>query len=210
MLPGFSLVEAVTAVIILALVSSSVLVVINRCMASSVDMTLRMQAFEVARENMEQLLAKDSAELTVDYGTSDKYPEIQWQTTVETFMDSATSRMWVKAVCSTEYTDSKSEDQKIELTHWLTSVSKEEMKKILKWKKQAKDLLDQGEGSEDRLGEQDESGETDEGTDSRETSPETEEQPPPEDNPEITRESLEQRGISPELIDVILQLLNSE
>ncbi|MFA5252310.1 MAG: type II secretion system protein, partial [Phycisphaerae bacterium] len=79
LLPAFSLVEVMTALIILALISSSVLVVINRCMASAADSSLRMQAFEVARDNMETLLSRDEVEETVEYGSSDKYPEIKWQ-----------------------------------------------------------------------------------------------------------------------------------
>ncbi|GAI98044.1 unnamed protein product [marine sediment metagenome] len=116
--------EALTALIILALVSSSVLVVINRCMASAADSALRMQAFEIARDNMETLLSKDSAEEMVEYGSSDKYPAIQWQTAVETFYEPMTERMWVRAVCSAEYADIAGDVQTIELTHWLTALTK--------------------------------------------------------------------------------------
>ena len=56
---AFSLVEAATAVIILGLICSGVLVVIDRCMTSAADSALRMQAFDVARENMEKLLATE-------------------------------------------------------------------------------------------------------------------------------------------------------
>jgi len=130
--PAFSLVETVTALIILALISSSVLVVISRCMASTADSALRMQAFEVSRKNMETLLSKDSVAETVEYGSSDKYPEIQWQTTVETFYEPLTSRMWIQAVCSAEYTDSAGELQTVELTHWLTNLTKEQLLEIIK------------------------------------------------------------------------------
>ncbi len=44
---AFSLVEATTSLIILAFISSSVLVVINRCVAATADSVLRMQAFGV-------------------------------------------------------------------------------------------------------------------------------------------------------------------
>lgn len=129
--PAFSLVEAVTALIILALVSSSVLVVINRCTASAVDSALRMQAFEVARDNMETLLSKDSVKEMVEYGSSDKYPEIQWQITVEAFYESVTERMWVRAICSAEYADTTGDVQTIELTHWLTGLTKEQLIQII-------------------------------------------------------------------------------
>lgn len=128
---AFSLVETVTALIILALFSSTVLVVINRCMASAADSAIRMQAFEVARENMETLLSKGLVSEMTEYGSSDKYPQIQWQRTVETFYEPITSRMWVQAVCSAEYTDAEGQVQTVELTHWLTDVTKEQLLQIL-------------------------------------------------------------------------------
>jgi hypothetical protein len=130
--PAFSLVETVTALIILALISSSVLVVINRCMTSVADSTLRMQAFELSRENMETLLSKSSVSEMAEYGSSDRYPEIQWQTTVGTFYEPLTARMWIQAVCSAEYTDSAGEQQTVELTHWLTDLTKEQLLEIIK------------------------------------------------------------------------------
>ncbi len=129
------------ALVILALVSSSVLVVINRCMASTADLALRMQAFEVARENMEKLLASDSVGEMTEYGTSDKYPQIQWQTAVEAFYEPATVRMWLQATCSAEYADSAGEQQTIELTHWLTDLTKEEVLEILR--QQTKDIAEE-------------------------------------------------------------------
>lgn len=128
---AFSLVEVVAALVILAFVSSSVLVVFNRYMASAVDSMLRMQAFEVARKNMEELLTLDSVAESVEYGYSDRYPDIEWQTVVETFYEPLTSRMWIQAICSAEYTDSENEVQTIELTHWLTDVTKSQLLQIL-------------------------------------------------------------------------------
>ena len=129
---AFSLVEAVTALIILGLVCSSVLVVINRCLAGAADSELRMRAFEVARENMEKLLSSESVAETSDYGESEKYPEIQWQTTVETFYESLTSRIWFQAICSAQYTDTEGDEQTIELAHWLTEVSKAQLIQMIK------------------------------------------------------------------------------
>lgn len=135
---GFSLVEAVTALLILALTSAGVVVVINRCIASAADSELRMQAFEVARENMEKLLGSGSVKETTENGTSDKYPEIKWETVVETFYEPVTSRMWVRAVCSAEYMDVNGEEQTVELTHWLTDVTKEQLLQIMANKEQEK------------------------------------------------------------------------
>jgi hypothetical protein len=129
---AFTIMEMVTSLIILALICSSVLVVINRCIASAADSALRMEAFEIARENMEKLLVSDSVSRDVKYGTSDKFPEIKWQTTVEAFYEPITTRMWIKGTCSAEYTDMAGEIQTIELTHWLTDVTKQQMLEILK------------------------------------------------------------------------------
>lgn len=138
---GFSLVEAVTALMILAFISTSVLVVINRCMASAADSALRMQAFEVARENMEKLLTANSVKQTAEFGTSDKYPEINWQTVVETFYEPITERVWVRGVCSAEYTDSTGETQTIELTHWLTDVTKKQLLELLRQQQKEQEQL---------------------------------------------------------------------
>jgi hypothetical protein len=124
-------VEVLTALAILALISSSVLVVINRCVASAADSALRIQAFEVARENMEKLLASPSVKENVEYGQSNKYPEITWQTVVETFYEPITSRMWVRGVCSAEYRDTEGQEQKVELTHWLTGLTKEQLLEVM-------------------------------------------------------------------------------
>jgi len=136
---AFSLVEAVTALVILAIVSSGVVVVITRCIASAADSELRMRAFEVARENMEKLLAGDSVKETTEYGNSDKYPEIKWQTVVETFYEPITARMWVRGVCSAEYTDTKGETQTVELTHWLADVTKQQLLQIMANKEKEKE-----------------------------------------------------------------------
>ena len=124
---AFTMPEVMAALIILAMVCSSVFVVIDRSMASLADSSLKMQAFETARENMEVLLASDSVAEKTEYGTSDKYPAIQWETTVETFYEPITTHMWVQAVCSAEYIDSQGEVQTVELTHWLTDLSKEQL-----------------------------------------------------------------------------------
>jgi hypothetical protein len=91
-----------------------------------------MWAFEVARENMEKLLASETVSEISEYGESEKYPEIQWQTTVETFYEPLTSRIWFQAICSTQYTDTEGEEQTIELTHWLTEVSKAQLMQMIK------------------------------------------------------------------------------
>ena len=127
---GFTLTETMAAVMILAFVSTSVWVVLERCMTSTADSAQRMRAFEITRENMEELLVSDSVEEAAEYGISDRYSDIQWQTTVETFSEPLTSRMWAQAICSAEYTDVAGEVQTVELTHWLTKLSKQQMEQL--------------------------------------------------------------------------------
>lgn len=120
---GFTLLEVLAALAILALTSSSVLLVIDRCVTSASDSTLRMEAFELVRENLEKILLLDAVEENADYGISDKYPGISWQTVIEGFSEPLSSQMWVRAVCSADYLDSKGEKQKVELVHWLTQLT---------------------------------------------------------------------------------------
>jgi len=135
---GFSLVEVVTALIILSLICSSVLLVINRCIASAAESVLRMQAFEVSRENMENILSAGSIEELIEYGSSDKYPDIIWKTTVESFSEPVNSQMWIRAVCSADYTDTAGQTQTIELTHWVTDLTKEQTQQLLDQKEKDK------------------------------------------------------------------------
>ena len=88
---GFTLLEVLAALAILALASSSVMIVIDRCVASASDSTLRMEAFELVRENLEKILILDAVEESADYGTSDKYPDISWQTVIEGFLGAASA-----------------------------------------------------------------------------------------------------------------------
>ncbi len=128
---GFSLPEVMAALIILAFVGTNVMVVISRNMASVADLSVRMQAFEVARNNMEYLLGSDTVSEQVEYGFSEKYPDIEWQTVVESFYEPMTNRLWIKAVCLAEYEDSSGEMQKVEFAHWLTNLTKEQVMAIL-------------------------------------------------------------------------------
>ena len=138
---AFSLIETMTALVILGFVSSSVLVVINRCMVSVADSSLRMQAFEVAHENMEKLLSSNSVTEKVEIGNSDMYPEIEWNTTVEAIELPEASTMWAQAVCSAAYIDAEGERQTVELTAWLTNLTTEQTAKIAEEKQKEKEKL---------------------------------------------------------------------
>ena len=155
---AFTLAETAAAVAILASVLLSLLVVMNRYMASAVDSVMRMRAFEVARKNMEDLLTSDLVEESVEYGNSERYPDVQWETVVESFYEPLTEKMWIQAICSAEYTDSEGEVRKIELTHWLTDLTKAQTQQILARQEEEQERLDEemlnapdGADPEDRL-----------------------------------------------------------
>jgi len=132
---GFSLPEVMGALMVLAMVGSSVVLVIHRAVGKAADITLRTQAFEVARENMEKLLSAGSAKEMVEYGTSERYPDINWQTVVETFDEPISSQMWVRAICSAEYVDTRGRTEKIELVQWLTRLTDKQVELILEERK---------------------------------------------------------------------------
>ncbi len=131
---AFTLPEVIAATLLLGLICGSILVVINRCMATAADEVLRMQAFEVARDNMEKILAMDSVPEKADFGESEKYPNIKWETTVETFYEPVTSRAWFQALCVSRYMDSNGQDKTVEFTHWLGGLTADEMAGLLKKK----------------------------------------------------------------------------
>jgi type II secretory pathway pseudopilin PulG len=127
---GLTLVESMAAVTLLAFIGTSVWIVLQRCTASAADATQRMRAFETARENMEKILGLDSVQETTEYGISEKFPDIRWQTTIESFYEPLASGMWVRAVCSAEYTDTTGEVRNVELTNWLTKLSSAQMSQL--------------------------------------------------------------------------------
>jgi prepilin-type N-terminal cleavage/methylation domain-containing protein len=129
---GFTLIEVMAALMILTIVCSGVWVVIDRCMATSADLALRMAAFEVVRENMEKILTSGSVKEKVEYGTCDKYPDISWEALVETFSEPVAGKMWARAVCSAEYVDISGQIQTVRLEHWLTDLTEEQVAQITK------------------------------------------------------------------------------
>ncbi|MCK5175339.1 MAG: type II secretion system protein, partial [Planctomycetes bacterium] len=143
--PGraFTLAEVVMAIALVATITSSVLVVTARCIDAAIDSTLKAQAFELARENMETLLAASSVTEVAEFGTDEKNPDMQWETRVETFNEPATGKAWAQAVCSASYTDAHGLFQQIELVHWLTDVSEGQMKLIQDNKRREDDYLEQ-------------------------------------------------------------------
>jgi len=140
---GFTLIEVVASLAVLTLITTSVLVVMNRCIEAAIDSRARNQAFEMARENMEKLLGKDSVQDTTEFGISEINPDLRWETVVETFYEPITSRMWVQGICSAGYTDSDGEIQTVELTCWLTDVTENDLKKIRDQEKRELEYLEE-------------------------------------------------------------------
>jgi Tfp pilus assembly protein PilV len=127
---GVMLVEVLAALVILAFVCSSVVLVIDQCVVSAADSSLRMEAFQLARENMENVLASNSVTETVEYGRSDVYPDVSWQTEIEAFSEPVTQKMWIRAVCSAEYADSTGQKQTIKLEHWITELTDQQANQL--------------------------------------------------------------------------------
>lgn len=145
--------EIVAALLLLSMILSSVLVLMNRCVAAVIDMQLRQQAFELARSNMERLLSEPKLSDMSDYGTSDTNPDLEWETVVEPFYEPVTSQMWIRAVCSARFIDSKGEYQSVDLEHWITNLTASQVKQILDQQKVENaylELLQEGQVSEEQ------------------------------------------------------------
>jgi prepilin-type N-terminal cleavage/methylation domain-containing protein len=151
---GFTFVEVVAAVVLLSIMISSVLVMMDRFVSSISDMRLRQQAFELARSNMETLLSESTLSDLYEYGESEINPDIQWEKTVEPFYEPFKNRMWIRAVCSGSFINSKDEEEKVELEHWITNLTAAQIKQILAQQETEAaylDLLYQGRYNETQL-----------------------------------------------------------
>jgi hypothetical protein len=117
------------------MITATVLVIINKAVDTVVVWQTKMQAFEIIRENMEQILAKPSVSDMLEYGESEINPDITWETVIESFYEPITNKLWIRAVCSAEFPDPNGQPQKIELTQWLTGLSEKQIMQILEQKK---------------------------------------------------------------------------
>ncbi len=144
---GFTFIEVVTAIAILGLITSSVLVVLNRSIEAVIDSRVRMQTFGLARRNMEELLASNSVSDMAEFGVHELNEDIEWETVVEPFDEPVKSKMWIRAICSASFTDRHGERQRIELTHWLTPLSASQQRQIMDQRKRQQEALDKGEGN---------------------------------------------------------------
>ena len=128
---AFTFTEVLFALSILAFICVSVLVVIERGIETAIELKDKKEAFELARENMEKLLAMSSVGEEVQYGVSENNPEIEWEVKVEPFYESQTGKVWAKAISSAIYYDKNNQEQKVEFTHWVTELPQEMMSSII-------------------------------------------------------------------------------
>jgi prepilin-type N-terminal cleavage/methylation domain-containing protein len=145
---GFTLVEVAAALVLLGLLLGSTLTLMNRYVDTVIDMQLRQQAFEMARSNMERLLSETTLSDMDDYGTDEFHPELDWETRVEPFYEPLTDRMWIRAVCSAGYIDTQGDRQDVELEHWITNLTKEQIRQILAQQKAEEEYLKILQGGE--------------------------------------------------------------
>jgi hypothetical protein len=138
---GFSLSETAAALIIIALICSSVVSVFNNSAKSAADSVLRIDAFEVAQQNLEKLLASSYVKEGIEYGVSDKYPAIEWQTAVETFYEPITKRLWARAVSTAYYFDIEGNAKNVELASWITDLTQSQVLELIKRNQLQKELL---------------------------------------------------------------------
>ena len=138
---AFSLAETAAALLILAVICSSVVLVFHNVSKSAANSAIRIEAFEVAQENMERLLASNSVKEGVEYGQSEKYPRVEWQSDIETFYEPVTKRLWARAVCTATYTDIDGQLQKVELVNWITDLTQQQVLELIRRKQAQKDLL---------------------------------------------------------------------
>ncbi|OHB58953.1 MAG: hypothetical protein A2Y07_04735 [Planctomycetes bacterium GWF2_50_10] len=129
---GFTVIEVATALVILAIIFTTVLTVFKDAMRAVSDDRINMQAFELARENMERILSQSSVSEQTEYGVSEINPQLVWELRTEPFSDPSGSGTWVKAISSATYLDANDQPKTLELTCWLTKVSKEVATQMMK------------------------------------------------------------------------------
>lgn len=146
---GFSLIETSVSIVLLGIITSSLILVFERNLKAITDSTNRMKAHWVARENMEEILANQELLEMVEYGSSEKYPGIEWTKIVEPFANEVNGDLWLRVRCLGHYEDTEGEDRSVELQKWLYKFSQKELQQIAKRKNlqlwELKSLISDGE-----------------------------------------------------------------
>ncbi|AQQ72256.1 hypothetical protein SMSP2_02637 [Limihaloglobus sulfuriphilus] len=153
------------SVVILSMITVSVLVVVNNMFDKSDEMNLKKRAFEVARDNMEMIIAQNSTKEYIESGFSEEYPEIEWEVSVESFTPANLDNdMWLKAYSIAYYPDSDGQWQQLRLEHWLTQLNVGQKKQILDEQEREEEYLEElgyedgDSGSDDGFDSGDENG----------------------------------------------------
>jgi prepilin-type N-terminal cleavage/methylation domain-containing protein len=139
---GFTLIEVAAALVILSMILASVLTVMSRITSGMIDLQSEIQAFTVARQNMEKLLTSAEVSDISDYGVLETNADIDWQTVVEPFYEPISKRMWIRGICTAGYTDSKGQRKTVELTCWLTGLTAQQIKQILEQQKRTEKAME--------------------------------------------------------------------
>jgi prepilin-type N-terminal cleavage/methylation domain-containing protein len=127
---GFTLVEVAMSIAILGIIASSAIVVMNNCIESAIDVRKKVLAFNLARENMETLLAEKSLSEMIDFGVSEIDPEITWELTTEVIQQQYTDDWFLEARSVALYTNGKGEEEKVEFIHWASTLTEGQIKQI--------------------------------------------------------------------------------
>ncbi len=136
---AFTLIEVIVGMVILTMIASTVIVVMTRITNAVTNGQMKTAAFEIARENMENILSLTSVSDLLELGQSEIYPEINWTKRIESFYEPITNRMWMRAMCTAEYRDTEGKKQTVELQQWLSSLSKQQILQILDQKQKQKE-----------------------------------------------------------------------
>jgi type II secretory pathway pseudopilin PulG len=140
---AFTLVEALTALVIVGFVCGTVLIVINNCIDSVSDMESRLRAVDVARENLESLLAQNNLKEFSETGISELYPDIEWVRGVEVTEFQGTSDMWMKAFSSANFYNTDNELEEVEFENWLAPLTDQQEAQVLKDRQKEDEYLDE-------------------------------------------------------------------
>ncbi len=128
---GFTLIEALTALVIVGFTCGTVLVVINDSVDSISDQSSRLEAIEVARENMESMTSQTVLKEFAETGLSELYPNIEWTKTVVVTPFPGASRLWLMATSTANFYNSENELEEVKFESWLAPLTPQQEKLVM-------------------------------------------------------------------------------
>lgn len=137
------MVEALTALVIVGFTCGTVLIVINNSLDSMSDQESRLRAIDVARENIESLLAQTSLKEFSETGLSDLYPDIEWSRGIEVVEFQGTSDLWMKAFSTANFYNTDNELEEIEFINWLAPLTDQQQKQVLQDRQKEDEYLEE-------------------------------------------------------------------